>query len=94
MNGKILLAYWKKIYDELYSLNKDLYGLPKHCKEWYVIRDAIGKTLYLLKSAGDITQEEYLSMMNLLHSQDSENWTVIESIIEQINTDKQLPDNY
>jgi len=86
MNGKILLDYWKKEYDRIYPENLfSVFG-----KNWYVIRDAIGKTLYLLKNAGDITQEEYLSMMNLLHSQDSENWTVIESIIEQINTTNTL----
>jgi hypothetical protein len=94
MNGKILLDYWKNIYNELYSLNKDLYGLPRHSKEWYVSRDSIAQVVYLLKRAGDIDEKGYNDMLHLLHSVDTENWVVLESIIEAINTDKQLPDNY
>ena len=94
MNGKILLDYWKNIYNELYSLNKDLYGLFIHSREWHVSKDSITKVVYLLKRAGDIDEKGYNDMLHLLHSVDTENWVVLESIIEAINTDKQLPDNY
>ena len=93
MNGKILLDYWKNIYNEVYHPNKDSFGLPIHSKEWYVSRDSIAQVVYLLKRAGDIDEKGYNDMLNLLHSVDTENWVVLESIIEEINTDKQLPDN-
>jgi hypothetical protein len=84
MNGKILLDYWKKHYDEVYHLNK----------EWYVFRDSIAKVVYLLKLSNDVTEEEYLKMLRLLHSLDIENWTVLEAIIEQIDTSNKLPENF
>jgi hypothetical protein len=94
MNGKILLDYWKNIYDEVYHLNADLYGLPKYPKEWYVSRDSLAKVVYLLKLSNDIDEKGYNDMLHLLHSLDTENWVVLESIIESINTNKQLPNNY
>lgn len=94
MNGKILLDYWKNIYNELYSLNKDLYDLPSYSKEWYVSKESIAQVVYILKRAGDIDKKGYNDMLHLLHSVDTENWVVLESIIEAINTDKQLPNNY
>ena len=94
MNGKILLDYWKNIHDELYSSYKDLDGLPMHSREWHVSKDSITKVVYLLKRAGDIDEKGYNDMLHLLHSVDTENWVVLESIIEAINTNKQLPNNY
>ena len=94
MNGRTLLKYWKNKYDESYSINQDLYGFPKLSKEWYTRRDSVAHVIYLLKQSEDITKEEQMNLLNLLHSPDQENWTVVECIIETINTDKQLPNTY
>lgn len=94
MNGKIVLEYWKKVYNNKYFKNIDLYGGAKYSKEWYVQRDSIAQTLLVLQEANDITLDEKTNLLKMLHSKDTENWVVLESIIESINTDKQLPDNY
>ena len=92
MNGKVLLEYWKDRYDSLYSVNRDLFGIPKHNKEWYTRRDSIARVIYLLKESEDINEEQSKNLLKMLHSPDESNWTVVECVIETINTDKQLPD--
>lgn len=94
MNGKILLKYWKDKYDESYKINPDLYGKPKHSKEWYTRRDSIAHVLSLLEKSEDINKEQSENLFKMLHSLDEGNWTVVECIIETIHTDKQLPNNY
>ena len=87
MNGKIVLEYWKKYYDQTYFPNNDHYGRFQHDKNWYTSRDGLAKALYTLTLSNDITIEEYQNLIRLVHSLDEENWKVVESIIEGINTD-------
>ena len=94
MNGRTLLKYWKDKYDRSYGLNQDLYGKSKHPKEWYTRRDSIAHVIYLLTQSEDITIEEQIKLLKILHSTDQENWIIVECIIEAINTDKQLPNTY
>ena len=92
MNGKIVLEYWKKYYDQTYFPNDDHYGRFQHDKNWYTSRDGIAKALYTLTLSNDITIEEYQNLIKLLHSPDEENWKVLESIIEGIDNDNKLPE--
>jgi hypothetical protein len=92
MNGKIVLEYWKKYYDQTYSANPDHYGIFNHTKDWYTLRDSIAKALYTLTLSNDVTIKEYQNLIKLLHSPDEENWKVLESIIEAIDTDNELPE--
>jgi hypothetical protein len=89
MNGKIVLEYWKKYYDQTYFPNDDHYGRFQHNKDWYTSRDGIAKALYTLTLSNDVTIEEYQKLIRLLHSPDEENWKVLESIIEAIDTDNE-----
>ena len=89
MNGKIVLEYWKKYYDKTYSANTDYYGIFKHTKDWYTLKDSIAKALYTLTLSNDVNIEEYQNLIRLLHSPDEENWKVLESIIEAIDTDNE-----
>ena len=60
----------------------------------WILFQKLYQVVYLLKRAGDIDEKVYNDMLHLLHSVDTENWVVLESIIEAINTNKQLPNNY
>lgn len=86
MNGKIVLEYWKMYYSQRYSANGDHYGIFEH---WYTSRDGIARALYTLTLSNDVTEEEYVDFIRLLHSPDQENWKVLESIIETIDTDNE-----
>lgn len=89
MNGKIVLEYWKMYYDKRYYPNNDKYGKFRYDKDWYTSRDGIARTLYTLTLSNDITTEEYVDFIRLLHSPDQENWKVLESIIETIDTNNE-----
>ena len=89
MNGKIVLEYWKKYYDQRYYPNNDKYGKFRYDKDWYTSKDGIAKALYTLTLSNDVTIEEYQKLIRLLHSPDEENWKVLESIIEAIDTDNE-----
>jgi len=88
MNGKIVLEYWKMYYDKTYSANPARYGIFNP-KDWYTVRYGIAKALYTLTLSNDVTIEEYQNLIRLLHSPDEENWKVLESIIEGIDTDNE-----
>lgn len=94
MNGKILLKYWKDRCDSWYGINRELYGESKHSKDFYIRRDSIAHVIYLLEKSEDINKEQSENLLKMLHSLDESNWTVVECIIEAIDTDKQLPNNY
>jgi hypothetical protein len=89
MNGKIVLKHWKMYYNKTYSANSEYYGIFNHTKDWYTSRDSIAKALYTLTLSNDVTIEEYQNLIRLLHSPDEENWKVLESIIEGIDTDNE-----
>lgn len=88
MNGKIVLEYWNKYYSQrTYYPNNDNYDSFAYNRDCYISRDSIAKALYTLTLSNDVTIEEYQNLIRLLHSPDEENWKVLESIIEGIDTD-------
>lgn len=90
MNGKIVLEYWKMYYDKRnYYPNNDSYDRFAYDRAFYISRDAIAKALYTLTLSNDVTAEEYVDFIRLLHSPDQENWKVLESIIETIDTNNE-----
>ena len=90
MNGKIVLEYWNKHYSQRnYYPNNDNYDRFAYDRASYISRDSIARALYTLTLSNDVTEEEYVDFIRLLHSPDQENWKVLESIIEAIDTDNE-----
>jgi len=85
MTGKDLLLHFLHRYEKEYKSSLAFSTIVE--AEQAIKKDAIAATIYRLYILDCITLTEYQKLLKLIHSPDQENWAIVESIIETINTD-------
>jgi nitrogen regulatory protein PII-like uncharacterized protein len=84
MTGKKILEHYTQYYKNVYA--RSLAFSSKEEADKAKRRDAIAASIDRLVLIGYISDEESMKFFKLLHSSDAENWTIVESIIENLNT--------